>query len=117
MSVDHTDELLNKQRKIFLELKNAHFSEPLDDNGYPTEGALDLISNWVYDDMEGWFDFIRNVWMPECRFIRRGNTIYLSTGGCSGNESIVQSMTNHRILWSLSWVSSRRGGHHQFIVL
>ena len=34
----------------------------LDDDGYPTDEALDLIAKWDYKDIAGWFEFIQSLW-------------------------------------------------------
>ena len=34
----------------------------LDDDGYPSEYALDLIQLWHFSDPRGWFDFIKSIW-------------------------------------------------------
>lgn len=34
----------------------------LTENGYPTDEALDLIANWDYKDIAGWFEFIQSLW-------------------------------------------------------
>ena len=38
----------------------------------------------------------------------------ISTGGWSGNESIIHSMQKADFMWNLNWVQSRRGGHYIF---
>lgn len=99
----------------------------LDDDGYPTESALDTIREWTFrmSDKE-LFDFVKSIWwMPdwgwtECEAIDEltGETTYcynISTGGWSGNESIIQAMQENKyFFWHLHWVQSRRGGHYIF---
>ena len=41
-------------------------------------------------------------------------TLYISTGGWSGNEDLIGAMQNNAMLWIMTWVSSRRGGHYTF---
>ena len=98
----------------------------LDSDGYPTDAALDKISNWDYNDPKGWFEFIRELWYlkswgwTEGRF--KDNifqdpekyTYHISTAGWSGNEDIIRAMQQNDILWSDAWLESRRGGHYIF---
>lgn len=107
----------------------------LDEDGYPTEEALDIIANW-WVAPDGKFDntktfpelmaFIKELWWapdfgwqekeepheiwPE-KMVKRW---YISTGGWSGNEDIIRAMQEADWLWSLNWVQSRRGGHYIF---
>lgn len=37
-----------------------------------------------------------------------------STGGWSGNEDLIRAMEQNWMIWSLTWVQSRRGGHYIF---
>lgn len=37
-----------------------------------------------------------------------------STGGWSGNESIIGAMQKNRMVWNFLWEQSRRGGHYVF---
>jgi hypothetical protein len=113
----------DKERKDYL-LKT---SDLLDDDGYPTENALEIIRLWDWNDQKGWFDFIKSIWWhpswgwsegEEPHEYQKDEIVYrynISTGGWSGNESIIQAMEqNKNILWSLTWVQSRRGGHYIF---
>jgi len=38
----------------------------------------------------------------------------ISTGGWSGNESIIHEMQENSMMWHLNWVQSCRGGHYIF---
>lgn len=107
-------------------------NEMLDDEGYPTDAALDVIRLWHWNDMAGWFKFIEGLWWYSSRLWREDDVphefrdfkgyedkivhrYYISTGGWSGNESIIRAMQkNENMLWTLTWVQSRRGGHYIF---
>ena len=98
-------------------------TEWLDEDGYPTEAALDKIANWN-NDITGWFEFIKNLWRLKDYGWEEKNvphpwkeniTVYqyhISTAGWSGNEDIIRAMTGNHVLWSICWVQSRRGGHY-----
>lgn len=99
----------------------------LDEDGYPTEAALGKIANWDYNDSDGWFNFIKELWhlkswgwteIDEIDEVlnRPVKRYYISTAGWSGNESIIFAMQENNILWHLHWYSSRRGGHYIFNV-
>lgn len=102
-------------------------NDMLDDDGYPTEDALTIIREWTFQmPTRELFDFIKSIWwMPdwgwkECEVIDEitGETnyaYYISTGGWSGNESIVEAMQDNKyFFWFRNWVQSRRGGHYIF---
>jgi hypothetical protein len=97
-------------------------NEYLDADGYPTEEALDLIEKWHYNDPRGWFRFIANIWYlrswgwAEDRTENDKYEYTISTAGWSGNEDIIRAMQQNNILWSTTWVQSRRGGHYVFEV-
>ena len=99
----------------------------LDEDGYPTDHALELIENWPFRDARGCFEFVKDLWYsadygwretdepheiwPE-RMVHR---YYISTCGWSGNESIIRALENNKNwIWTLNWVQSRRGGHYIF---
>jgi hypothetical protein len=112
---------LHKER-----VKTINYDWLLDDDGYPTEYALDLIRLWHFSDPRGWFDFIQGIWymrdwgwkeaeaIDEIFKEKNITAIYVSTAGWSGNESIIKSMQKSEMLWYMTWVQSRRGGHYIF---
>jgi hypothetical protein len=104
-------------------LNDADF---LDDDGYPTDSALEAIRKWHWDDIPGWFKFIESIWAyrnwgwkeidephtwKENKMVHR---YYISTAGWSGNEDIIRAMQKNDMMWHLNWVQSRRGGHYIF---
>jgi len=96
--------------------------EFLDEDGYPTEKALELIETWNYDDPRGWFVFIESLWyMSDYGWHKTLDTdgkirYNISTIGWSGNESIIRAMEKNVILWDFHWFQSNRGGHYKFEV-
>ena len=112
----------NKIRLEFL-LAEADF---LDDEGYPTDEALEVVEKWHWLDSECWFNFIKGIWHLSSWGWHEGeepdewnekdiNYRYtISTAGWSGNESIIYAMEKNHMLWSMTWVQSRRGGHYIF---
>jgi hypothetical protein len=112
---------LHKER-----VKTINHDLLLDDDGYPTEYAIDIIQSWHWSDPRGWFDLIQSIWymrdwgwkeaeaIDEIFKEKNITAIYVSTAGWSGNESIIKSMQKSDMLWYLTWVQSRRGGHYIF---
>jgi hypothetical protein len=105
----------------------------LDGDGYPTEETLTRIKEWEINDMQsgrGLLEFVREIWwhskwgihieevedelMPSRK--RKYDHWHMSTGGWSGNESIIRAMQANRLFWMFHWVQSRRGGHYIFEV-
>ncbi len=87
----------------------------LDDEGYPTEDALQRIVEWDPADFDGWMRFIASLWWDADRVVRRTDGgVELHTGGWSCNESIIDAMECNLLAWVRYWVSSRRGGHYEF---
>lgn len=115
-------EIADKKARVEEILNDADF---LDDDGYPTENALEAIEKWHWNDARGWFKFIEGLWHLHSwgwkektenhdyqdKLVLR---YYISTAGWSGNESIIRAMQNNDWMWHLNWVQSRRGGHYIF---
>ena len=47
--------------------------EYLDEDGYPTDEAIDMIEKWNYEDKRGCFEFIKSLWHWEDYFNEEGN--------------------------------------------
>ena len=108
--------------------------ELLDDDGYPTDAALEIVRLWHWSDTKGWFEFVKSIWFDFVKSKWHLNAwgwseglephdylnnpevyrYHISTGGWSGNESIIAAMQENDMLWSLTWVQGRRGGHYIF---
>jgi hypothetical protein len=93
------------------------------DDVYPTDEELRLISNWSVKDITEWFAFVQSLWaLTDWKIedvvddiLERPVTRYtISTGGWSGNEELIGAMQRNWLLWSLTWVQSRRGGQYIF---
>lgn len=90
-------------------------STDLDADGYPTEEALQRIRTWDPADPKGLWTFIKAIWwMPDFGWHEEGDILYLATGGWSGNEDLIAALMDNHIVWTLSWISCRRGGGFVF---
>ena len=97
-------------------------------DGYPTPETLAKIAHWpalMHDDLRGLHEFVIKAWHDTGRIraralhsaqeIEDGATVWAYiTGGWSGNESIIGALNDNRLWWGRCWVSSRRGGCHEF---
>jgi hypothetical protein len=92
----------------------------LDQDGYPYKESLQIIEEWQpgeANSFHGLMDFIHSLWWcPEWGFYRDGTLYRLSTGGWSGNESIIEALERNRLFWMFCWRSSHRGGRYEFEV-
>ncbi len=102
----------------------------LDMDGYPTIDVLKLIEIWHWSDETGWLNFIKSVWHLSSwgwheevggmdlwlneKIAENVIRHHISTAGWSGNEGIIRHMKKNIMLWSNTWVQSRRGGHYIF---
>lgn len=97
---------------------------------YPDEEDLKLIREWNMEDLEGWIDFVLSLWWMDYgvswtkrRVKPKGlpspdfdyYKLTMSTGGWSGNESIIDAMSQN-FMWHIIYWSHRRGGHYVFEV-
>jgi len=87
--------------------------------GYPTERALNAIETFKIQklsDSKTLIDHCAELW-NEYGTCDTVNGLYtFTTGGWSGNESILGAMTLNRMFWGLSWYSSTVGGKYEFKV-
>ena len=87
----------------------------MDANGYPESSELKRIREWPYQDAAGLMDFIRSIWWTaDWGWKQTGMVFDISTGGWSGNESIIEALQENAMFWILCWWESRRGGHYRF---
>lgn len=98
--------------------------EYLDEDGYPTQLALEKIANW-HDSPDELLEFTKNIWWMKSMLWHEKEKPHhwkqdkmlrvfsVSTGGWSGNEDIIRAMQKSD-LWSWIWYQSRRGGHYVF---
>ena len=121
----HQDRLdaIAESKRVIAELMQK---DMLDEDGYPTEAALEIVKRWHWIDSKGWFEFIKSIWWypdwgwsegEEPHDYRQDELVYryhISTGGWSGNESIIRAMQETEMMWHMNWVQSRRGGHYIF---
>ena len=117
---------LEQERKAIRLKEIIAKGDFLDDDGYPTDDALEAVRIWHWNDQKGWFEFIKSIWHlaswgwhegEEDHEWDKGKKVYrynISTAGWSGNESIIRAMEECDMMWGLTWVQSRRGGHYIF---
>jgi len=123
MKVIHED-----NERVYYLLENAEY---LDDDGYPTDEAIEIIEKWSHfknkHGIEGLFRFMNTIWHlkswgwnegEEDDEYGRDKKVYryhISTAGWSGNEAIIHALEhNKHYVWAQVWVSSKRGGHYVF---
>ena len=85
---------------------------------YPTEAELERIEKWDCIPEQAGHDlmaFVQGIWhFADWGWHREGDDYYISTGGWSGNESIIDALSQNFIFWSLRMQSRRAGGHYLF---
>lgn len=99
---------------------------PLELEGdYPSGQALEFIKNWKGNGGQ-LLGLIKPVWRySDCGYWEEDETedeftaellirYTISTGGWSGNELLIGAMQANFVFWTLTWYSSRVGGHYVF---
>lgn len=91
----------------------------LDKDGYPDETSLQQIEKWdiLEQGIEGLLTLIaENTNWADRQIHRKGKRVIYyqySTGGWSGNESVISALRRNSLFW-LFWEKSTRGGHYWF---
>lgn len=101
----------------------------LDDEGYPTQKALDYIGNWsiIYKDDETFVgqyfskedkeqelvDFIQQLWYYDDGIEVHEHFIEIHTLGWSGNEEVIRILKKTWWWNKYHWIT-RTGGHYYF---
>lgn len=84
-----------------------------DEDGYPAESTLAIIRTWPID-RAGLWEYLARCWTHGDCVRREAGLVTLITCGWSGNESLVQALTENRVVQSVCWQSSERGGRHVY---
>jgi hypothetical protein len=101
----------------------------LDNDGYPTDLALVLIeqANPFEKNPHNLMAFIKSLWQysdwgwsekkKKDFFGKKVISYSISTGGWSGNESLISALKNNKnFFWTLYWKKSKVGGHYKFAI-
>ena len=84
-------------------------------NDYPTKKQLQKIREWGYLDFQGLIDYIDDFFNHDFGLIDFiNNKAIIVTGGWSGNEDIINAMSDNIVWWDNYWISSSRGGKYIF---
>lgn len=85
---------------------------------YPTEEKIKEIETLDYKDFHAFMEVIHKEWAFEgWGWKREGEIYYISTGGWSGNEDLIEAMVKNTMFWIMYWQETRRGGHYIFAPL
>lgn len=114
-------------------MKGVRTEKPtFDADGYPTDETLETIATWDDFSSDGyreWIEYVKLAWYwndlvfvgeSENLMIRQINEMLkrgykvtkLSTGGWSGNESIIRAMKKN-VFWMTKFLNHRAGGHYE----
>ena len=99
-----------------------------DQDGYPTDEALDYIRNWsvMYGGLDTKFgsklgkglhdeliEYIQSIWCYNDAIEYKDGLLEIHTYGWSGNESIIEELKNTD-LWMFKFRAQQSGGHYFF---
>ena len=91
----------------------------LGSEGYPHEVELQRISEWPWEGgFRSLMDYVHRRWQyaDVGYWEQEGDRFAISTGGWSGNESLVGAMEANMMFQSLCAVSWQTGGHYVYDV-
>lgn len=80
-----------------------------DKDGYPTEETLQEIRQWKNENNQDAIDLLRYIqaaWYYPDRAKDKDGLFVFSTGGWSGNESLIQALQENSIWFYLCWNST-----------
>lgn len=87
----------------------------MSEDHYPTEETLEAIRSWPIERIPELMEFLKKAWWnPEWGWRQEGDTYYVSTGGWSGNESLIEALRSNAMMWRCLMKCERRGGHYEF---
>jgi len=86
----------------------------MDSDGYPDKDELEKIKSWNWRDGEGLLEYVAGLWHWDNYAWQKGKLWFLSTGGWSGNEELIDAMQENLVWWMFHWYRSTRGGHYEF---
>ena len=81
---------------------------------YPDDAQLHGLRTYAGEDRRAWLQQAVDAWSYPDRAVWRDDSLYLSTGGWSGNEEIIDSMRRNVVMWTMTWRLHRAGGHWWF---
>jgi hypothetical protein len=101
-----------------------------DADGYPTEETLLAIREWPFTDFTALMEFVSSAWTYDSLtntpsiieplfdedYEDDGYWWCGSTGGWSGNESLVEALMHNPVFYAACWWASLRGGYYEFHV-
>ena len=88
-------------------------------NDYPTDEQLQFIRDYdLKQGPAGLIKHLQEIWhWQDCIRLEPGiddlTCLFLSTGGWSGNEDIIEAL-KPTLFWLMYWWRSERGGHYYF---
>ena len=90
---------------------------------YPEDSELEHIKNFE-PHPHNLMSYVKNIWKyADIGYFSSEKILdtnialveySLSTGGWSGNESIIESLLENFMFWNMYWYSSMVGGHYRF---
>lgn len=88
---------------------------------YPTDEEVEKVRTWAFDSagsFEAFMAYVKSIgtyWPRETfGWTQAGRVFHVSTGGWSGNETILGAMEENWMFWVMCWQEHRRGGHYIF---